>query len=288
MIRLKTAGRAKPVRPLRWLAEAIALSARWLTVEVEVPVQDGTLRFRCRNAQSLRRAYTLLIKEPGTIAWLDSELRAGDVFLDVGANVGVYTLYAALRVGPRGHVIAVEPHLRNAVALIENVNANELQERVSVLSVALADVPTVARFEYREWQTGSSHSQLDVGAPACGGEVKLAQSIDTLVESGAIRPPHLIKVDVDGLEPRIVAGMTDLLRGPQRPRSVQVECDPANQDAIEHAMTDLGYRVRGRHLTMAGQKRTRAGANVEAITHNVLFGPIDCSRSFQGLLRRSE
>lgn len=60
-------------------------------------------------------------------------------------------------------MIAVEPHQRNAAALIENVNVNGLQERVSVLTVALSDAPTLARFEYREWQIGSSHSQLNVG-----------------------------------------------------------------------------------------------------------------------------
>lgn len=275
MIKLRAAGHSKPSRLLRWLVNFAASLSRWLTIEIAVPVNGGSLRFRCRNAQTLRRAYTLFIKEPGTIAWLDEDLHAGDTVLDVGANIGIYTLYAALRIGPTGQVIAVEPHLGNAVALIENVAANRLQDRVSVLTLALCDEPTVARFEYREWQTGSSHSQLAIGSAAStpGGELKFAQSIDALVDSGAIRPPNVVKIDVDGLEPVIVRGMARLLTGSQRPRSVQVECDPANCDAIEHAMAQCGYRLRHRHATMAGAKRLRDGVEISAIAHNAIFDP---------------
>jgi FkbM family methyltransferase len=275
MIRLRTSGHAKPGKPIRWLAEASTLCSSWLAVEVEVPSPTGALRFRCQNSQALRRAYTLFIKEPGTITWLNEQLQDGDVLLDVGANVGIYTLYAALRVGPRGHVFAVEPHLRNAVALLENVYANGFQERVTVLTIALCDAPTIARFDYREWRTGSSRSRLDIAAhtPASGGELKLGQSIDALVSSGAIRAPDLIKVDVDGLEPQVVRGMTTLLTRPIRPRSVQIECDLANHAEIEQTMTQCGYRLGLRHASMAGAKRLQAGIDIVATTHNAIFAP---------------
>jgi len=260
---------------MRWLAEASARCGRWLTIEVEVQSTAGALRFRCQNAQTLRRAYTLFVKEPGTITWLDEQLQEGDVLLDVGANIGVYTIYAALRVGPRGHVFAVEPHLRNAVALLENVYANGFQERVTVLTVALCDVPKVARFDYREWDIGSSDSQLDTETrtPAFGGELKFAQSIDALVHCGAIRSPDLIKVDVDGLEPLIVRGMTTLLRGSSRPRSVQIECEPTTLAEVEQTMTDCNYRLALRHATMAGAKRLHPGIDIAATTHNAIFAP---------------
>jgi FkbM family methyltransferase len=265
----------KPARPLRWLAESATLLSTLLTVEVQLPTPGGVLRFRCPNAQTLRRAYTLFIKEPGTIAWLDEDLRPGDLFLDVGANVGVYTLYAAQRVGSSGHVFAVEPHLRNAVALMDNVLSNELQERVSLLTVALCDAPGAARFDYREWRTGSSHSQLAVDGGAANGisELKLAQSIDALIDAKTIRTPNLIKIDVDGIEPLIVRGMARLLTGPDRPRSVQVECDPASREEIERLMAQCGYALRLRHATMAGAKRVAAGAQLTDLPHNMIFAP---------------
>jgi FkbM family methyltransferase len=275
MIRIRAAGRSKPLRPLRWLAESAAQVSAFITIEVEVPTPEGVLRFRCPNAQTLRRAYTLFIKEPGTIAWLDEQLQPGDVFLDVGANMGVYTLYAAQRVGARGHVFAVEPHLRNAVALLDNVLANGLQERVSLLTVALCDAPGAARFDYREWRTGSSHSQLSLaGVEGKGiGELKIVQSIDALIEAETIRAPNLIKVDVDGIESLIVRGMARLLTGTQRPRSVQVECDPSNYQEIQRAMAQYGYCMRLRHATMSGAKHMAAGAQLTAIPHNAIFVP---------------
>lgn len=279
MIRVSTIGRSKPARPWRWLAEAAAWLSALITVEVRLPTAHGPLLFRCPNAQTLRRAFTLYIKEPGTIAWLDENLQPGDVFLDVGANVGVYTLYAGLCVGASGQVFAVEPHLRNAAALMDNVLANQLQDRVSLLTVALSDVPGAARFDYREWRTGSSHSQLqtevEVAKKAHSGiaEIKLAQSIDALIEAGTVRAPALIKVDVDGIEMLIVRGMAKLLVGASRPRSVQVECDPANYVEIEQLMTSFGYVLQLRHATMAGAKHVAAGAALTGIPHNAIFVP---------------
>ncbi len=92
MLRLHTAGRKKPSRLLRWLSESGGALARGLSLELVLPTAAGELRFQCTNAQTLRRACTFYIKEAGTVAWLDRVLQPGDVFLDIGANVGIYTL----------------------------------------------------------------------------------------------------------------------------------------------------------------------------------------------------
>ncbi len=280
MIRLRTAGRRKPARPLRWLADGLSWLARRATVEVVLPTPDGELRFRCPNALTLRRAYTLYVKEAGTIDWLNQALQPGDVFLDIGANIGVYTLYAAQRVGPSGHVYAVEPHLPNAVALMENLVVNALGERVSLLTCALAEAPRPARFDYGQWRTGSSRSQLagsadHPGLPATStsrlSELKLAQTADSLVAAGAIRSPQVVKIDVDGTELEILRGMRAMLTGKDRPRTLQVECMPDNAHAIEALLGECGYALRHRHATMAGTKRLATGAEVAGIVHNAVF-----------------
>jgi FkbM family methyltransferase len=280
MIRLRTAGRHKPARPLRWLADGLSWIAQRATVEVVLPAPDGQLRFRCPNALTLRRAYTLYVKEAGTIDWLDQALRPGDEFLDIGANIGVYTLYAAQRVGSSGHVYAVEPHLPNAVALMENVVANALGERVSLLTCALAEAPRPARFDYGEWRTGSSRSQLagsgdHPGAPTQSAsklsELKLAQTVDALIAEGAIRSPQVVKIDVDGTELSILLGMRGMLTAQNRPRTLQVECMPDNAREIETLLAGCGYTLRQRHATMAGAKRLATGAEVAGIVHNAVF-----------------
>lgn len=297
MLRLHTAGRKKPSRLLRWLSEAGGAFARGLAIEMVLPTPAGELRFQCTNAQTLRRACTFYIKEAGTVAWLDRVLQPGDVFLDVGANVGIYTLYGAQRVGAAGHVFAVEPHLRNAVALMENLRINDFGQRVSLLTTALAEGTRAARFDYLEWRTGSSHSQLagdadtpvgavQAAARASGiSELKVAQSVDSLIAQGAIRTPNVVKIDVDGIELSILAGMRGMLTSAGKPRSVQVECAPDDGEDIARVMAECGYRLVQRHATMAGNKQLArvsggadgGGADEQAamlrIAHNAVFEP---------------
>lgn len=280
MIRLHAAGWRKPALPLRWLADGLSWFARSTTLEVALPTPDGELRFLCPNALTLRRAYTLYVKEAGTIDWLNEALRPGDIFLDIGANIGVYTLYAAQRVGPSGHVYAVEPHLPNAVALMENLMANALGERVTLLTCALAETPRPARFEYSEWRTGSSRSQITGSTHAAAAptlatlrasELMLAQTVDALIAAGAIRSPNVVKIDVDGTELSILRGMRETLSGQDRPRTLQVECMPGNARDIEALLTGFGYGLRQRHATMAGAKRLAKGLEVAEILHNAVF-----------------
>ncbi len=280
MIRLHTTGRHRPAWPLRWLADGLAWLARQTTLQVALPTPDGVLYFRCSNALTLRRAYTLYVKEAGTIDWLNQVLQPGDVFLDVGANIGLYTLFAAQRVGPSGHVYAVEPHLPNAVALMENLMVNGLGERVTLLTCALAEAPRPARFQYGEWRIGSSRSQLAGAAdePAARAssssgpsEVMLAQTGDTLIAEGAIRPPNAVKIDVDGTELAILRGMREMLTGQGRPRTLQVECSPWNTRDIEALLAGFGFTLAQRHATMAGTKRLAKGFEVAEIVHNAVF-----------------
>src|SRR5580765_7707639 len=76
------------------------------------------------------------IYEPAEIAWVLARLEPGDVFVDVGANIGVFTVMAAKRVGPTGRVIAFEPSPSVIRYLEENVRLNELTN-VTVCPLAL-------------------------------------------------------------------------------------------------------------------------------------------------------
>src|SRR5262245_46805271 len=100
-----------------------------------VKVSDGefTHRFRCETPLESWRARTLLEKEEGTVRWIRNSVQAGEVFYDIGANIGLYTLLAARRVGPQGMVYAFEPHVANVQSLLANVALNELSGCVKVL-----------------------------------------------------------------------------------------------------------------------------------------------------------
>lgn len=276
-MRICSKGRSKPGRLLKLMQRAVT-GAKGST-QVDVIDGDDRYRFICDNLLTLRRATTLLVKEPGTIRWLREQAKPGRVFLDIGANVGIYSIFAGHHLGGGGHVYAVEPHLRNAVALMENIIANQLSDRVSVLSMALSRKFSIIDFHYGEWDTGSSHNQLQTGDPIAfdqnpvASELKAATSIDLLIADKTIRSPDFIKIDVDGIELAILEGATGLLGGAERPDSLQVECEPSNYKRIDEFMADHGFELTERHATMAGARRMKRGAVIEELTHNVIYKP---------------
>jgi FkbM family methyltransferase len=227
----------------------------------------------------LMRARTFATKEEGTVEWIRSSVRPGQVFCDIGANIGLYSLLAAQFAGPAGLVYAFEPHVVNASGLLANAAANGLTDRVKVLSVALNDTTGFFDFAYSSLEPGAAFNQLRVEpSPASGStdqpaavELKSAVSLDDLIARGVVRSPQHVKIDVDGNEPRIVRGMRSLLTGSTPPESVQVEVDPATAVEIHDLMRQAGYTSAVRHDTAHGKQVIAAGTDPAQVAHNVIF-----------------
>jgi FkbM family methyltransferase len=247
----------------------------------EIEIRDGVFRtrFYCENRSQAQRAVSLWVKEEGTMAWIDAMVRPGERFLDIGANIGVYTLAACHRVGGAGKVYAIEPHKPNAVALMRNILLNGMQARADVLTTPLADKRMIARFNYKDLSPSSTGSQFDsttasgkAFAPTAA-EVCLGLSLDELIEIGAIEPPTHVKIDVDGTELSILRGMAGLLAGSARPRSIQVELNVGEQEAIIALLAGQGYRLDHRHFTLIGKRQQAEGRPIAEIAHNAVFVP---------------
>lgn len=231
-----------------------------------IEMRAGEYVFQCEDAIEVARARMLFTKEPGTIAWLQREVRPGDVLWDIGANIGCYTVVAA-RLGAA--VVAFEPAPMNAAALLRNIQANGLTNQVVVLTVALSDEDAWGPFQFTSLRPGASGHQLgDMAGIAY--EQKLMRRADTLVAEGAIPPPTLVKLDVDGLEPAILRGMWQTLSATP-PRSLQVEIQPETRKTVPDLLEPLGYRPRARHDTQGGAAKIQAGADPETVAHNVIF-----------------
>lgn len=143
------------------------------------------------------RHESLYTKEPETIAWIDSFEAQDALMLDVGANIGCYTLYALSR-RPSLRVVAVEPHGPSREKLVENVAMNGWGDRVTVVGCVLTNAIGKTGFSARAI-AGTSDGRLVLG------DTHDAMTIDALVESiGEI--PHYIKIDVDGHEPSVISG----------------------------------------------------------------------------------
>jgi FkbM family methyltransferase len=273
---MPTAQKAKQVLKLneqQWLD-----LRRQLVQVVKVDDEQFTHRFRCETPYESWRARTLLEKEEGTVRWIRTCAREGDVFYDIGANIGLYTLLAAQRVGPRGMVYAFEPHVANVHSLLANIALNQMSSRVRVLSCALHEAEGFFDFNYYAAEAGTSMSQLNDARDSLDrpfqpafAEYKYAVTLDKLVADGAIRPADHVKIDVDGNELLVLRGMRGLLCGDTAPTTIQVEINPRYKDELYGMLQQLDYELAEKHFTLHGKKQIAAGADPESIGYNAVF-----------------
>ena len=253
-----------------------------LANENVVSASDGknTYLFNVANEVERWRAESLATKEAGTISWIRSVVHEGDVFVDVGANIGLYSLVAARHVGVSGMVYAFEPHAASFLSLLKNIDINELGTIVRPLSCALHFSESVLDFNYCNWLSGSSMSQLGSMIDAeenefvpVASELKLSTTLDKLVKTGAIRTPTHVKIDVDGNESYVLRGMEGVLRSPSRPETIQVEINERYKADLFSYMESLNYEFVLRHDTALGKSRIEQGADPNTISHNAIFRP---------------
>jgi FkbM family methyltransferase len=228
-------------------------------------IRIGDVAFICDDPWEKMRALSLDTKEPGTIAWLRATLKPGDVFYDIGANIGCYSLVAAQLVGPTGHVYAFEPHVFNAASLLRNIQVNGMQEVITVVTTPLDDDASMQPFHYTSLRPGSSGHQFGTV-----GAVSVLSASIRLGALGDVRRPDVIKIDVDGNELRVLRGLAFAMPL-ERPRSVQVEMAPASSGAIISFLQERGYSLTRRHYTHAGQQAIDRGADATRITDNAIF-----------------
>lgn len=123
-----------------------------------VPHREAKLRYAVPNQATLWRVQTLMTKEPGTIQWLES-IKPDSVLLDVGANVGMYTVFAAVVSGAR--VFAFEPESQNYALLCKNILANKVGDRVTAYCAALSDATKFSTLHLSTFGFGRSCHTFD-------------------------------------------------------------------------------------------------------------------------------
>jgi FkbM family methyltransferase len=159
-------------------------------------------------------------KEPATVQWILDRMKPGDVLYDVGANVGAYSLIAAVQVQRNAKVYAFEPSFATFQQLCRNVVLNQCQDAVIPHMLALSSGTGMARFNHASLQGGTSLHTLGEAVDYKGEQFKpiytqemLSFSIDDLVARFGFAPPTLMKIDVDGTELDIIEGTAQLLSG---------------------------------------------------------------------------
>lgn len=135
-------------------------------------------------------------------------VKPGDVCLDIGANVGMYTIPLALRVGPIGQVFAFEPDEQTCNTLLKNISLNNLKN-VHAMRVAISNKDGKIPFYCRpDTDQHSTYEKTTVKTPKGQHTITIESArIDTLVSNGTISKPDFIKIDIEGGEIDAIHGL---------------------------------------------------------------------------------
>lgn len=198
----------------------------------------GGMRLRLDLRESLQRDFLFGLYDRLELDLVRRHLREGGDFVDVGAHVGMYTVAAALALGGRGRVLAFEPNPAARAQLEANLLLNGC-ENVIVSPKAAAD--TVGETVLHVPATPDpSFSSLEPGRFAEGEPVAVeTTTVDREVAAHGLRP-SFVKVDVEGGELGVLAGMEQTLEA--RP-ALLVEVSEESGPELEHRLAERGYRA---------------------------------------------
>lgn len=206
-----------------------------------VTTAHGTLTFVSTDPKALWYPQHHGTREPETIAWIDG-FEPPCVYWDVGANVGQFALYAALRRGVS--VMALEPSAASYAALCRNIEANGCSERVQAFCFAANDRTELGALNLSGTEAGSVLNAFDDTEDCLGRplDIRFRQPtigfpIDEFRRMFDLPPPNYLKIDVDGNEERILDGAAVTLRDPAL-RSILIEIEEEESSARRARMAE--------------------------------------------------
>ena len=219
------------------------LSTKELKEYVGIPVGEKRINFYVPNGPCLYRAKTLKTKEPWTLDWINT-FSEDDIFWDIGANVGIFSLYAAIIKGTQ--VFAFEPEAANYRVLNENIRVNNVFDKIKAYCIAVSDRHGFDHLNLSRIETAASGHQIinSIRQPAQPAYVQgcVTYTLDQLSEY--IPKPTQLKIDVDGVEPLVIKG--GLLKVLPNVKSIMIEIDSNNEDRlhVKQSLIDNGFKWR--------------------------------------------
>ncbi len=181
----------------------LRLPLRLLPKKMTMPIIQGRLKGKKWVVGAGEHGYWLGSYELNKRLAFESEIPAGAVIYDIGANVGYFSLLAAVLAGPEGRVYAFEPLPRNVEFLRKHIKLNKL-DTIEVVEAAVSDHSGEASFDL-----GAS-SAMGHLASSGGITVRLV-TLDQMLLAGELLPPDYMKVDVEGAEYDVLNGARGLL-----------------------------------------------------------------------------
>ncbi len=165
------------------------------------------------------RINTFFTKEPETLEWIDSFKGEKIVFWDIGANIGLYSLYAAIK-HPNIEIVSFEPSVNNLRILSRNIYKNNFFKQIKIFQLPLSEQEnTFSNMNEMEFIEGWSMSTFGESKDFEGSIFKpnhayklFGTNINYLLDKKILKFPNYIKIDVDGIEHKILLGANNHLK----------------------------------------------------------------------------
>ena len=181
----------------------------------KIEVAKNKFYFAKSNTLNEYRVNTFLTKEPETINWINT-FEEKDIFWDVGANIGLYSIYAAVM--SKCKVFSFEPSVFNLEILARNINLNFQNNKITIIPISLSSKKSISDFFCSSTEKTGALSSFGNKVDQHGNELKsllsyltLGISVDELIKFYDLETPDYIKIDVDGNEHLILQGAKEAL-----------------------------------------------------------------------------
>jgi FkbM family methyltransferase len=170
----------------------------------------GAIKFWGYGETSEFRVRTLLTKEPETINWINS-FDKESTFWDIGANIGIYSLYASLKAGTK--VVSFEPSSFNYFLLNKNIYLNASDSNVDSYNIAFSNTNCLDHLHLGSVDSAGAANSFAVKKDGYGTDMDIVFrqacigfTIDDFIRNYDLSTPNYIKIDVDGIEKLILKG----------------------------------------------------------------------------------
>ena len=205
-------------------------------------------KFYVPNRLNYFRANTFSTKEPETLEWIDA-FKKQSVFWDIGANIGLYSCYAAKSADSK--VYAFEPSIFNLELLAKNIYINSLSEKIAIIPIPISDSLDVNTFFMSSVEWGGALSTFGKNIGHDGLPISnifkyktVGMSMDDCVKFLQFEKPNYIKIDVDGIEHLILKGSSETLKSVE---SILVEVNDNFKKQAEDSekyLIEAGFKLK--------------------------------------------
>jgi len=228
---------------------------RWWLVKLlsprkKIKINGLSFTLSCENWITHFRWYLFKSKEPETIHFLDEYLKEDDIFFDIGANVGVFSLYASKKID-KIKVYSFEPEISNLSILKENIIKNNVKDKIHLYSTALSNINGLSKLHLQDLTPGSAlHTEninnINISAEG-NNPIILKEGIYSVTLDSFCKElnviPNVIKIDTDGNEEKILIGANEILKNSML-KALIIEMPDNENNQCESLLLNAGLTKR--------------------------------------------